>query len=64
MENWPEFSRKKSRFSGKNSGNRGQVHLLLVDFRLCEVGIEREIERQPGADAVLHVDARRRASRG
>ena len=34
-----------------------KVHLLLVDLGLGEVGVQREVEREPGAHAVLHVEA-------
>ena len=44
--NCPEFSRKKSRFSGKNSGKRREVHLLLVHFRLREIGVDGDVERE------------------
>ena len=34
----------------------GEVHLLLVDFRLGEVGVDRDVEGEAGLEAVLHVE--------
>ena len=40
-----------------------QVHLLLVDFDLREVGVDREVGGEVRGDAVLRVDRRRRRAR-
>ncbi len=34
-----------------------EVHLLLVDFGLREIGVDRQIERKPVPETVLHVGA-------
>ena len=43
----PEFSRKKSRFSGKEQVEARQVDLLLVGLDLREVGVDREVPHEP-----------------
>ena len=42
---------------GKEKAEARQVDLLLVGFDLREVGVDREVQRQVGADAPLEVDA-------
>ena len=42
---------------GEEQAEARQVDLLLVGFDLREVGVDREVPRQPGRDAVLHVEA-------
>ena len=39
----PRPSRKKSRFSGKEQAEAREVHLLLVDLDLREVGVDGEV---------------------
>ncbi len=42
---------------GKEQVEARQVHLLLVDFDLREVGVHGEVGREIGGDAVLQVAA-------
>ena len=51
-----EFSRKKSRFSGIEQAEAGQVHLLLVDLHLREVGVEGDVHVEAGGDAVARIE--------
>src|SRR5262249_52681798 len=41
---------------GKEQRKAGQVHLLFVNFHLCEVGVVSEIRGQVRRDAVLHIE--------
>src|SRR5262245_35095838 len=41
---------------GKQQTEAREVDLLLVGLNLGEVGVDREVPRQTGADAVLHVE--------
>ena len=52
-----EFSRKKSRFSGIEQAEPGQVHLLLVDLDLREVGVDGDVHVEAGRDAVARIEA-------
>ena len=53
----PAFSRKKSRFSGKEEGEARQVDLQIVDLDLGEVRVVGQIERHGLAYSPLDVES-------
>ena len=55
-------SRKKSRFSGKNSEKLREVDLPLIDLGLREVGVDRQVRAQARRRVVEDIDAGVRAS--
>ena len=56
----PAFSRKKSRFSGKNDLEAREVHDLVVGLDLGEVGPRRRVQDEAGPRLPLEVRARPR----
>ena len=55
--NWPEFSRKKSRFSGKNSGNRVRFTCCSSTSACAKSVLTVTSSAEPGLQPVLHVEA-------